>query len=285
MNDTNSAHEQISALQDRIAELEQALQHEREHNRIFKALAENAPDVVTVGSLEGILTYVNPTYKALTGYGDDLLGMNIADLHAEGAAGVQPIVEGIFSHGSWQGIWHFRHKDGHRFPAQLSAFLIYNAEGQPVALGAIIRDVTEQERLREEQAARERQQQIIETQRSALRELSTPLIPITDEVTIMPLIGTIDSKRAQQILETLLEGVAHYQAKLVILDITGVMMVDTQVAQALVQAAQAVKLLGAQVMLTGIQPQIAQTLVHLGVDLSGILTQSSLQAGIAAALR
>jgi anti-anti-sigma factor len=129
------------------------------------------------------------------------------------------------------------------------------------------------------------QEQIIDAQRAALRELSTPLIPVSDKVVIMPLIGTIDTGRAQQVMETLLEGVAHYQATLAILDITGVSVVDTQVAQALIGAAQAVKLLGAQVMLTGIQPQIAQTLVHLGVDLSGIETRGSLQSGIAQALR
>jgi anti-anti-sigma regulatory factor len=100
----------------------------------------------------------------------------------------------------------------------------------------------------------------------------------------MPLIGTIDSQRAQQVLETLLDGVAQHQAELVILDITGVSLVDTQVAQAFIQAAQAVKLLGAQVMLTGIQPQIVQTLIHLGIDLSTIQTRGSLQAEIAAAL-
>ncbi|MGQ9925892.1 MAG: STAS domain-containing protein [Chloroflexaceae bacterium] len=132
---------------------------------------------------------------------------------------------------------------------------------------------------------REAEEHVLAAQRDALRELSTPLIPITDDVVIMPLIGTIDSGRAQLVMETLLDGVAQRQARLVILDITGVPVVDSQVAQALIQAAQAVKLLGARVMLTGIQPQIAQTLVHLGVDLSGIQTQSSLQAGIAAALR
>jgi anti-anti-sigma factor len=128
-------------------------------------------------------------------------------------------------------------------------------------------------------------EQVIDAQRAALRELSTPLIPVSDNVVIMPLIGTIDTGRAQQVMETLLEGVAHYRATLAILDITGVSVVDTQVAQALIGAAQAVKLLGAQVMLTGIQPQIAQTLVHLGVDLSGIETRGSLQSGIAYALR
>lgn len=125
---------------------------------------------------------------------------------------------------------------------------------------------------------RETEENVLAAQREVLRQLSTPLIPITDEVVIMPLIGAIDSGRAQLVMETLLDGVAQQQARLVILDITGVPVVDSQ-------AAQAVKLLGARVMLTGIQPQIAQTLVHLGVDLSGIQTQSSLQAGIAAALR
>ncbi len=129
------------------------------------------------------------------------------------------------------------------------------------------------------------QQQVIEAQRAALRELSSPLIPLTERVMLMPLVGTIDSQRARQVMETLLTGVAQSQADLVILDITGVSLVDSQVAQGFIQAAQAVRLLGAQVMLTGIQPQIAQTLVHLGIDLSGIQTQGSLQMGIAAALQ
>ncbi len=100
----------------------------------------------------------------------------------------------------------------------------------------------------------------------------------------MPLIGAIDSARAQQIMETLLEGVAQHRSDVVILDITGVQVVDTQVANALLQAAQAVKLLGAQVILTGIRPHIAQTLVSLGVDLRGIVTRSTLQTGVAYAL-
>lgn len=129
------------------------------------------------------------------------------------------------------------------------------------------------------------QQDIIETQQATLRELSSPLIPLTDRVMIMPLVGSIDDVRAQQITETLLEGMSRYQAELAILDITGVTTVNTHVAHALVGAAQAVKLLGARVMLTGIQPQIVQTLVHLGVEFRGIQTMGSLQAGIAAALR
>jgi anti-anti-sigma factor len=161
------------------------------------------------------------------------------------------------------------------FPLRGSSEEIYGVCG-------ISLDITERKQAEEERAALH--QQVIEAQRATLRELSTPLIPVSDEVLIMPLIGTVDSGRAQQVLETLLEGVAQHQARLAIVDITGVSVVDTQVAQALVQAAQAVRLLGAQVILTGIQPQIAQTLVNLGVDLSGIITRSSLQSGITYAL-
>ena len=128
------------------------------------------------------------------------------------------------------------------------------------------------------------QQQVIDAQQMAIRELSTPLIPLTDQVILMPLIGAIDQVRAQFILETLLTGVAEHQAELVILDITGVELVDTYIANTIVRAAQAVKLLGAQVMMTGIQPQIAQTLVQLGVDLNNIVTRGTLQDGIAFAL-
>jgi anti-anti-sigma regulatory factor len=85
-------------------------------------------------------------------------------------------------------------------------------------------------------------------------------------------------------METLLEGVGAHRAAIAILDITGVSVVDTQVANALIRAAQAVRLLGAQVMLTGISPQVAQTLVQLGADLSSITTYSSLQTGIVKAL-
>ncbi|NJP04444.1 MAG: HAMP domain-containing protein [Chloroflexaceae bacterium] len=140
-------------------------------------------------------------------------------------------------------------------------------------------EITERERVEAERAAL--QQQVINAQKEAIRELSTPLIPITDDAVIMPLIGTIDSNRAHQIMETLLEGVEKHHARTAILDITGVQVVDTQVANVLIQATKAVKLLGAQVVLTGIQPQIAQTIVHLGIDLRSLVTRNTLQDGMA----
>jgi rsbT co-antagonist protein RsbR len=128
------------------------------------------------------------------------------------------------------------------------------------------------------------QDQIIRMQTAALAELSTPLIPISDQIMVMPLIGAMDSKRANQVLTTLLSGIESRRARVAILDITGVPVVDTQVARTLMDVARSVGLLGAQVVLTGIRPEVAQTLVGLGVDLSSLVTRSILQDGIAYAL-
>lgn len=127
-------------------------------------------------------------------------------------------------------------------------------------------------------------EEVIRAQADILAELSTPLIPITDVVMVMPMIGKIDARRAQQMLDTLLSGIAANRARTVILDITGVPVVDAQVASALVRAASAVRLLGAEVMLAGIRPEVARTLVDLGIDLGGILTCSTLQRGVALAM-
>ncbi|NWG18722.1 MAG: STAS domain-containing protein [Chloroflexi bacterium] len=134
-----------------------------------------------------------------------------------------------------------------------------------------------------EQANEERlrlQEQVITMQAQILAEVSTPLIPLNDKVLLMPLVGAFDSQRTQLTVERLLHGVAERRATVVILDITGVPIVDTHVASALMQAAQAVRLLGAQVVLTGIRPEVAQTLVGMGVSLQGIASRGTLQSGI-----
>ncbi|MGC8798629.1 MAG: PAS domain S-box protein [Chloroflexus sp.] len=148
----------------------------------------------------------------------------------------------------------------------------------------LVRDITEQRRAERERQTLVLQEQIIQAQHAVLRELSTPLLPIANGVVVIPLIGNIDSSRAQQVMETLLDGVNRYHATVAIIDITGVRVVDTQVAGALIRTAQAAALLGAQVVLSGINPEIAQTLVQLGIDLAGIVTKATLQDGIAYAL-
>lgn len=119
---------------------------------------------------------------------------------------------------------------------------------------------------------------------AAIRELSTPVIRVHDRVLLLPLIGTVDSARAHQIMETVLLKVTEEQAKVLILDIAGVPVVDTQVAQHLLQTTAAVKLVGARTVLTGISAQVAKTIIQLGVDISSMDTLSRLQDGIELAL-
>jgi anti-anti-sigma regulatory factor len=131
------------------------------------------------------------------------------------------------------------------------------------------------------EAAAEQQARLLQT----VRDLSTPAMPVYDGVLVMPLVGHVDSLRAGQIMETVLTGISREHASVVIIDVTGVPVIDTGVANYLVQVTQAAQLLGARALLVGITPEVAQTLVQLGVDLSGIATRANLQMGVAYALQ
>lgn len=124
----------------------------------------------------------------------------------------------------------------------------------------------------------------VSLQRVALQELSAPLIPVMEGITVMPLIGTIDTERAKLIMENLLDGVIRHNAQVVLMDITGVPVVDTMVAHHIIQAAEAVRIIGSECILVGIRPEIAQTIVSLGIDLTAYPTKSSLEKGFTKAL-
>ena len=136
------------------------------------------------------------------------------------------------------------------------------------------------ERRRAEEERARLQEDVIHMQATMLKEMSTPLIPLSDQIVIMPLVGTIDAKRAAQVLDTVSRGVVSRGARFAIIDITGVPEVDAYVASALIQAAQAVRLLGAEVVLTGIRSKVARALAELRVDLGSIVIRSKLQSGI-----
>jgi rsbT co-antagonist protein RsbR len=131
--------------------------------------------------------------------------------------------------------------------------------------------------LAELQAREEAQRQLLET----VRELSSPIIPLAAGIIALPIIGTVDSTRAEQIRAALLRGVVAHRARVAIMDITAVAVVDTAVAQALLQTAHGIELLGARPVLVGIRSEVAQTLIEMGVDLTGIVTEATLQEGLA----
>jgi PAS domain S-box-containing protein len=155
-------------------------------------------------------------------------------------------------------------------------------EGEPVLVLGTHTDIT---RLKHVEGEQERlQQEVIEAQRHVLQELSTPIIPVMERIIVMPLVGSIDSMRARDITRSLLAGIREHRAKVVILDITGVVMVDSGVADHLNKTIQAARLKGARTIVTGISDAVAETIVDLGIDWGGVETLSDLQTGLVIAL-
>lgn len=253
----------------------------RESQALLQGVVDNSPAAIFVKDLQGRFVLFNHHVASLLNHDPrEMIGKTDNEMYPEHLASMfhaddqRVILTGeVVETEEEAGL-----KDGlHEYLTV--KFPIYNSEGSIYAIGGICTDITERKRAEEERASFH--EQIIEAQRTALSELSTPLLPLTDDVVALPLNGIVDATRAQQMMTTLLEGVFQCNAKFVIIDITGVSVVDTQVAQAIVQTAQAVKLLGARVVLTGIHPQVAQTLVEMGAELRGVVTRSTLQAGIA----
>ncbi len=251
--------------------------------RLFQLLVENAPDGIAFADSTLHIAYANPAFEAMFGYQPTVVGQSLEQLIApEDRPRMAVFAERAQTEDGIRDHICYQRANGQVFTAQFSGLLIRDDDGNVLGFASINRDITEL--LQAEQERQVLQERVIAAQQAALRELSTPLMPIAEGVVVMPIIGTIDSTRAQQIMETLLEGINAHTAEIAILDITGVRVVDTQVAAALLRAAQAARLLGAQVVLSGISAEVAQTLVHIGADLREMVAKQSLQQSIAYAL-
>ncbi len=213
--------------------------------------------------------------------GDDLLFASLCLLF--GAAGV------LFSLSKpWQAdwwLWHFIRLAAY-FIALGYVFVIFQrAEAELAAakneLEAKVFELGHANRtLQAEIAERKRAEETVTRQSREILEISTPIIQVWKGILTAPLIGALDSQRAQRLVEALLQRIVETQARVVILDITAVPLVDTAVANHLIKTVRAANLLGARCLLVGIRPEIAQTVVHLGMDLSGIETCADLQSGL-----
>lgn len=281
--------EENCLLRQRVAELEHRAEHLERKLQYAEAFLHDAFEAIPFAAFlfdpeRAQMVGVNVACARLTGRpAEEWVGRTVLELFPpEQAAGVEERYRACLAAGA-----PLEYEERLLFPnGELWVRTIYspvpNAEGRMHRIFGIAFDITEQKR--RELEARQHQEAMIERQSEMLTALSTPLLQISKQVVVMPLIGAIDSGRSRQIMEMLLHGVASSRAAVAILDITGVTVVDTHVADTLIQAAQAARLLGTRVILTGIRPEIAQLLVDLGVELGGIVTRSSLQGGIAYAI-
>ncbi|WP_437496235.1 PAS domain S-box protein [Sorangium sp. So ce1099] len=260
----------------------------RESEQKFRAIFDETSMFISLLTPEGSLLECNRTMADFTGarqgegLGEPLWeapfwgGAAGADHHVK--ACVQKAASGVPSSCEVQ-----IHGPGGRVATlELKMKPILDASGESVLVIAEGYDVSELRRAEAERATL--QEQMIHAQEATIRELSTPLIPLDAGILVMPLVGRLDRVRIEQLLERLLQGVVAQRATTVILDVTGVPMVDAEIADSLIRAAQAVKLLGAEVILTGVRPEVAQTMVGIGIDLREIVTLSSLQSGLHHAL-
>jgi rsbT co-antagonist protein RsbR len=202
---------------------------------------------------------------------------------------------GLEQGGDWSREVRYRVDDAERVVAN-QVVSVYDGRGDVQGHLWLFRDLTE---LRHSQGLVEAQNRELQTAIAELdnsrrvysqlletvRTLAAPAVPVLEGIIVMPLSGQIDSERAQRILDNLLAGIVEQQAKIAIIDITGVPVVDTAVAEYLIQAARAASLMGCRSLLVGIRPEIAQVIVELGIDMSGLMTFGDLQGGVEYALR
>ena len=246
----------------------------------FRLLIESLTDfsIITLDTA-GIITSWNKGAERIKGYQtDEILGRHFSCFYPEDKVQSgypeqelkRALEEGRFDDEGW----HVR-KGGARFWGSVLVMPLRDESGNILGFGRVTRDLTE----------RKRAEDVISRQAQEILEVSTPVIQLWDGVIAAPLIGTLDSQRTAQFMERLLHRIVETNSPVALIDITGVPTIDTQTAQHLVETVTAVRLLGAQVILTGVRPALAQTLVHLGIDLSHIVTRSSLAGGLRVALK
>lgn len=241
-------------------------------------IIESMADALMVLDKNGKIKTANAATSQLSGYTkSELVGKPIGQIFSDVSAG-----EIIDKKTALSGERACLTKAKGNILVAFSASVMRNRRGEFEGIVCVARDLTEAKQAEDE---RIRSAESMQRQAILLEELSTPLIPIADDVLVMPLIGTVDRERTKKICEALLHGVVSRRARLAILDITGVRVMDEPAVQGIITAVQCLRFVGAQVMLTGVKPQVASAIVGLGIDLGGVKTSGSLQRAINEALR
>jgi PAS domain S-box-containing protein len=312
LEELGEARRRISELELLASELKRAEETLWEGEKRFRSIAETASDAIIIFDAYENIFFWNQAARDIFGYwGGETRGELLASiLSPEFHELFRREMKNVISTGESDLVGRpveavGVRKDGSELPLELSLATWKTKE--EVFFTVIARDITDRKQaeealanayaeveqrvdertaeLRQSLEERERlQQEVIDAQKLALQELSTPIIPIVDRILVMPLIGTIDTRRARDIMRTLLAGIREHRAKVVILDVTGVPIVDSGVANHLNKTIQAARLKGARTIVTGISDEVAETIVDLGIDWTWVETLSDLQTGLLVAL-
>jgi len=260
--------------------LQEAVHAQIDELRRWKALADRAPDAIALVDLEGVVSYANEAFETLLGRGS-LVGLKVSKLLARPEE-ARDIASALREGGTHRGDLELIRGDGVSFLGQAVLFVMTNQDGASVGFGCIVRDRTDEQRAEEERL--KLREELIHTQEKLIRELETPLLPVGRGVLVMPIVGRMDASRADRLLGALLEGISRHSARVVIIDITGMPLVDAGVANTFVAVASAVRLLGAETLLTGVRPGVAQALVEHAEAISVLRPCSTLERAVGIAL-
>jgi PAS domain S-box-containing protein len=239
-----------------------------------------------------ILTWNTGAFRNYGYKPEEVLGQSAAILHHPDdlESGLfESIHQKALQEEATSGTFQRRRKDGSEFTASVVLTRRDDEKGRPVGFLLMSRDITAEQNLRRDidDKLRElqRNNEIISRQRDELTELSSPVIKVWDGILVLPVIGVLDSSRAQLVTETLLNAIAETESEFVILDISGVPAIDTEVAQHILRTTEAARLMGATPLISGVRPATAQTIVHMGLNLGSSLTSNSLKTALRTALQ
>lgn len=240
-----------------------------------RGLIEASPDMMFTFDSDGVIMDVNREVVKVIGVArEKLIGLPFKQYFTEQDRAHQAAMS-VFEQERVMDIELelINHK-GRLIPIALNASVYHDAAGKVAGVFAIVRDISIRKMIAEENRR----------QQEAILELSTPALRVWEGIVLMPIIGTIDTRRAQQVMENLLQKIVRTESQVAILDIAGVPVMDTSVAQHLLTTVQAAAMLGAETIITGVSPATAQTMTKLGLNFSHLTCKGSLSGGLKEAL-
>jgi PAS domain S-box-containing protein len=262
-------------------QLTEKLEHGEEY---YRSLVENNAADVTIINANGTIQYKSPTAERAYGFEpSQMISKNAFEfVHPDDLTRVTHTLDDLMHNpGATETIECRQRLKGAiwRYIEITATNLLNN----PAVAGIVLnqRDITEyretEKRLKESEM---RMKDLLENLQTSQEELSTPVVQIWDHILALPLVGVIDTHRAKQVMDVLLTKITELRAQVVVIDVTGVATMDTQVTNHLIQTAQSTRLLGAECVITGIKPEVAQTMVHIGADMTKLITKRDLQEGL-----